>query len=189
MVKGVKDLLAWWLPHTPNDQEVFMVHRNARPTPAGRTILVQSVLQGRPVDHVAKEMGVSHTCAHRWFRRYFEHGWAGMEDRSYRPGSCPHATAEAKIQEVLAARVKHREGPVSGERIRARRATDHRYDRDTTGALLPIDVTKPGPHPRRWRLAGPWPARGRQRPRHRLRLRPRRRGRSFPPGLRGGPAR
>jgi transposase InsO family protein len=138
-----------------------MVHRNARPTPAGRTILVQRVLQGRPVDHVAKEMGVSHTCAHRWFRRYFEHGWAGMEDRYYRPGSCPHTTAEAKTQEVLAARVKHREGTVSGERIRARRATDHRYDRDTTGALLPIDVTKPGPHPRRWRLAGPWPARGR----------------------------
>ncbi|WP_157407853.1 helix-turn-helix domain-containing protein, partial [Arthrobacter sp. ZBG10] len=69
-----------------------MVHRNARLTPAGRGILVQRVLDGRPVAHVAKEMGVSRTCAHRWFRRYLEHGWDGMEDRSSRPRSCPHAT-------------------------------------------------------------------------------------------------
>jgi len=79
-----------------------MVHRNARLTPAGRSILVQRVLDGRPVAHVAKEMGVSRACAHRWLKRYVEHGWAGMEDRSSRPRSCPHATPEAKIEDVLA---------------------------------------------------------------------------------------
>ena len=155
-----------------------MVHRNARLTPAGRGILVQRVLAGRPVAHVAKEMGVSRTCAHRWFRRYLEHGWEGMEDRSSRPRSCPHATPAAKTDEVLAARVKHREGPVelgercqvpartvsriiaraglprlweldpiSGERIRAGRATDHRYERGTAGELLHIDVKKLGKIP------------------------------------------
>lgn len=164
-----------------------MVHRNARLTPAGRGILVQRVLQGRPVAHVAKEMGVSRTCAHRWFRRYLEHGWDGMEDRSSRPLSCPHATPAAKIDEVLAAREKHREGPVelaerchvpartvsriiaraglprlweldpiSGERIRAGRATDHRYERDTAGELLHIDVKKLGKIPKGggWRVHG-----------------------------------
>ena len=79
-----------------------MVHRNARLTPAGRRILVQRVLQGRPAAHVAKEMGVSRTCAHRWLKRYVEQGWDGMEDRSSRPRSCPHATAPAKVEEVLA---------------------------------------------------------------------------------------
>ncbi|WP_208751278.1 leucine zipper domain-containing protein, partial [Arthrobacter sp. PM3] len=69
-----------------------MVHRNARLTPAGRSILVQRVLDGRPVAHAAKEMGVSRACAHRWLKRYVEHGWDGMEDRSSRPHSCPHAT-------------------------------------------------------------------------------------------------
>jgi hypothetical protein len=80
-----------------------------------------------------------------------------MEERSSIPDSCPRDTAAAKIEQILAARVKHREGPVqlgercqvpartvsriiaraglpqlweldpiSGERIRASRATDHR---------------------------------------------------------------
>lgn len=51
--------------------------------------------------HVAKEMGVSRVCAHRWLKRYGEHGWAG-------------------------------------------RATDHRYEGDTAGELLHIDVKKLG---------------------------------------------
>jgi hypothetical protein len=34
-----------------------MVHRNARLAEAGRLILVQRVLSGRPVSHVAKELG------------------------------------------------------------------------------------------------------------------------------------
>lgn len=55
-----------------------MVRRIARLTPAGRRILVQRVLEGRPLAHVAKKMGVSLTCAHRWFKRYVEHGLAGM---------------------------------------------------------------------------------------------------------------
>jgi transposase len=62
-----------------------MVHRNARLTPAGRRILVQRVFEGRPVAHVAKEMSVSRTCAHRWLKRYVEQGWDGMEDRSSIP--------------------------------------------------------------------------------------------------------
>ena len=164
-----------------------MVHRNARLTPAGRRILVQRVFEGRPVAHVAKEMGVSRTCAHRWLKRFVEQGWDGMEDRSSIPNSCPHATAAAKIEQVLSARVKHREGPVelgercqvpartvsriiaraglprlweldpiSGERIRASRATDHRYERDTAGELLHIDVKKLGkiPNGGGWRVHG-----------------------------------
>jgi hypothetical protein len=34
-----------------------MSHRNARLAPAGRMILIQRVTAGRPVAHVAKEMG------------------------------------------------------------------------------------------------------------------------------------
>ncbi|MDI2037362.1 IS481 family transposase IS1122 [Paenarthrobacter nitroguajacolicus] len=155
-----------------------MVHRNARLTPTGRRILVQRVLQGRPVSHVAKEMGVSRTCAHRWFKRFLSEGWAGMQDRSSRPRSCPQATSAAKINEVIAAREKYREGPeelaerckipartvsriiaraglprlweldpISGERIRAGRATNHRYERDTAGELVHIDVKKLGKIP------------------------------------------
>lgn len=51
-----------------------MSHRNARLTPNGRRILVDRFLAGRPVAHVAKEMGISRTCAHRWLSRYRAHG-------------------------------------------------------------------------------------------------------------------
>lgn len=89
-----------------------MSHRNARLTPTGRRIIIERVLSGRPVAHVAKEMGVSRTCAHRWLNRYRDQGWAGLEDRSSRPKSCPHATLAAVAADVLAQRLKHREGPL-----------------------------------------------------------------------------
>lgn len=88
-----------------------MSHRNARLTPIGRRIIIERVLAGRPVAHVAKEMGISRTCAHRWLSRYRTHGWDGLEDRSSRPKSCPHATPARVVSEVLAKREKHREGP------------------------------------------------------------------------------
>lgn len=99
-----------------------MVHRNARLTPAGRGILVQRVLDGRPGP--CGEGNGCFPCQRTWaLKRYGEHGLAGMEDRSSRPRSCRHATPEAKIDEVLAAREKHREGPV--ELVR-RRLTSER---------------------------------------------------------------
>lgn len=48
-----------------------MAHANARLTVHGRRLLVERVrVQGRPVAHVARELGVSRQCAHRWARRY-----------------------------------------------------------------------------------------------------------------------
>jgi transposase InsO family protein len=88
-----------------------MSHRNARLTPKGRRIIVERVLTGRPVAHVAKEMGISRTCAQRWLRRYRAEGRAGLEDRSSRPNSCPHAAPANVVADVLTQRVKHREGP------------------------------------------------------------------------------
>lgn len=41
-----------------------MVHRNALLTPTCRRILVERVLSGRPIAHVANETGISSTCAH-----------------------------------------------------------------------------------------------------------------------------
>ena len=35
-----------------------MLHRNAKLTPAGRRLLVDRIASGRPVAHVAAEMGV-----------------------------------------------------------------------------------------------------------------------------------
>lgn len=77
-----------------------MSHVKARLAPAGRLILVQRVLSGRPVSHVAKEMGVSRQCAHRWISRFRRLGAAGLLDRSSR-----HRTHPATTSPVIAARL------------------------------------------------------------------------------------
>jgi transposase InsO family protein len=86
-------------------------HRNARLTPHGRRLLVQRVQeQGLPVAHVARAMGISRQCAHRWVARFAAEGGAGLLDRSSRPHRTPNRTTAEIEGRVLAARVEHRRG-------------------------------------------------------------------------------
>lgn len=87
-----------------------MVHRNARLAEAGRLILVQRVMSGRPISHVAKELGVSRQCAHRWVSRFRQHGALGLRDRSSRAHRHPRATPLALTQELLELRRTERLG-------------------------------------------------------------------------------
>jgi transposase InsO family protein len=88
-----------------------MSHRNARLTVHGRQLLVDRVSSGRPVAHVAKEVGVSRQCAHRWVARYAAEGEAGLQDRSSRPRHSPRQTSLVVEAAVVAARRTHRRGP------------------------------------------------------------------------------
>jgi transposase InsO family protein len=86
-------------------------HRNARLTLHGRRLLVQRVRErGMPVAHVAKAMGVSRQCAHRWVNRYDAEGDTGLVDRSSRPHHTPTRTSASVEAQVLAARIEHRRG-------------------------------------------------------------------------------
>ena len=55
-----------------------MSHRNSRLTPFGRRLLVDRVRSGCPVAHVAREMGISRTTAHKWVRRWQAEGEPGL---------------------------------------------------------------------------------------------------------------
>jgi transposase InsO family protein len=66
----------------------------------------------RPVAHVAKEMGVSRQCAHRWVARFDAEGFDGLRDRSSRPRSMPRRTPAETETAVIAARQELRQGPV-----------------------------------------------------------------------------
>ena len=165
-----------------------MAHRNARLTVHGRRLLVDRVRQGMPVAHVARAMGVSRQCAHRWVARFDAEGDAGLFDRSSRPHRLPTKTSPRVEQRVLAARRKHRRGqdwlgpelgvpartvsrilrrhhvprlavcdPMTGEVIRASKATAVRYERDRPGELVHMDVKKIGRIPD----GGGWRAHGR----------------------------
>ncbi|MFD8565261.1 IS481 family transposase [Streptosporangium canum] len=89
-----------------------MAHANARLTMHGRTLLVRRVrLDGRPVAHVAKELGISRQCAHRWVRRYDEDGWPGLRERSSRPHRVANRTPAAVEEHVVTCRRALRCGP------------------------------------------------------------------------------
>ena len=97
-----------------------MVHASARLTPHGRWLLDERVRgQGRPVAHVARELGVSRQCAHRWVARFDAEGRAGLLDRSSRPRRLARATAPAQVEAVLAARSTARCGPDELARLTA----------------------------------------------------------------------
>ena len=87
-----------------------MSHRNARLTFHGRRLLVARVESGMPVAHVAKAMGISRQCAHRWVARFAAEGEFGLHDRSSRPRRCPSRTPAEVEQAVLEMRRQERRG-------------------------------------------------------------------------------
>ncbi|KAA3638853.1 MAG: IS481 family transposase [Armatimonadetes bacterium] len=166
-----------------------MGHRNARLNVFGRRLIVHRVrVEGMPVAHVAKAMGVSRQCAHRWLARFDAEGDAGLEDRSSRPHSSPTQTRVEIEQHVVALRRRLRVGPdrlsdelgvpartisrilrrhqmpylfecdpLTGDVIRASKHTTVRYERETPGELIHVDVKKIGKIPD----GGGWRAWGR----------------------------
>jgi transposase InsO family protein len=88
-----------------------MAHANARLNSRGRLLLVDRVRgQGWAVAHAAKAMGISRQCAHRWVKRYDEHGLEGLLDRSSRPHRMPTRTPAALEDQILELRLASRRG-------------------------------------------------------------------------------
>ena len=156
------------------------MHANARLTPIGRLTMVLRIEGGRPVAHVAAEMGISRPTAYKWWHRWDEFGAEGLVDRSSRPKSCPHRTApevEAQIEEL---RRTLKLGPVRiGYRLGVPASTVHRvlarlginrlswmdrptgqvirrYERERTGELVHVDIKKLGkiPDGGGWKVLG-----------------------------------
>ncbi|WP_109643054.1 IS481 family transposase [Lentzea atacamensis] len=145
-----------------------MSHRNARLTVHGRRLLVTRVLAGRPVPHVAAEMGISRATAHKWMRRWRREGEAGLHDRSSRPLATPHRTCaelEARVCQLRRSRKlgPARIGPIVGlpastvHRILTRHGLNRlawldrptgepirRYERSRPGELVHVDIKKLG---------------------------------------------
>ncbi|MFD9541911.1 IS481 family transposase [Streptomyces sp. NPDC060022] len=145
-----------------------MSHRNARLTVFGRQLLVERVCSGRPVAHVAAEMGISRATAHKWIRRWRAEGPAGLHDRPSRPRTTPHRTSaevEARVCNLRQARKlgPARIGPILGlpastvHRILTRHRLNRlawldrptgtvirRYERERPGELIHVDVKKLG---------------------------------------------
>lgn len=77
----------------------------------GRLTLVTRIGAGRPVAHVAAEMGISRPTAYKWWRRFNDEGIDGLVDRSSRPKSCPHQTPPLVEAQILELRRTMKRGP------------------------------------------------------------------------------
>ena len=157
-----------------------MYHRNARLTVCGRRLLVERVGSGRPVAHVAAEMGVSRPTAYKWVRRFIAEGEAGLADRSSRPYSTPHRTSAALEARVCQLRTSRKLGPArigpildmppsTVHRVLTRHGLQRlawldrptgqpirRFERSRPGELVHVDIKKLGniPDGGGWRVVG-----------------------------------
>ena len=156
------------------------MHGNARLTPLGRLTLVMRIEVGRPVAHVAAEMGISRATAYKWWRRWREEGDVGLVDRPSHAHRCPHRTSVAVESAIAEIRRELKLGPVRiGARLGIPPSTVHRvlvrlglnrlawldrptgrvirrFERDVAGELVHVDIKKLGriPGGGGWRVHG-----------------------------------
>jgi transposase InsO family protein len=100
-----------WLFDDQTNPREAQVHANARLTERGRMIMVERIAAGRPVAHVAAEMGVARKTATKWWRRWLAEGSAGLVDRSSRPRRCPHRTSPRLEHQIVRLRRQRKLGP------------------------------------------------------------------------------
>jgi transposase InsO family protein len=156
-------------------------HANAALTPRQRLRLARQVIdEGWSVSAAADYFRVSYPTAAKWAKRYVELGPDGMTDRSSRPHSHPNKTPRESVKKIVHLRIKKRLGPVQiAGRLGMASSTVHavlvrchlsrlshvdvrtgeparRYEHQTPGALIHVDVKKLGniPDGGGWRFVG-----------------------------------
>ena len=173
-----------------------MSHRNAPLTPEGRRRLCERIDAGRPICHVAAEVGIARQTLGEWHARWEEEGEDGLVDRSSRPHRSPHQTPPEIEARVCQLRRELKVGPVqlvgrlADEGLRLPASTVYRilvrhgisrlrdldvtgedlrepvrrYEYDTPGGLIHVDVKKLGRIP----PGGGWRVHGRGSAHHRV---------------------
>jgi transposase InsO family protein len=77
----------------------------------GRRLLIARIQAGRPVAHVADELGISRQTAYKWWGRWRREGEVGLRDRSSRPRSFPTRTPPHLERRVEGLRRRRKLGP------------------------------------------------------------------------------
>ena len=142
------------------------VHKNARLTAHSRAELVRRVLdEGQPMKAVAMALGIDAKTVGKWVERFRSEGPAGLVDRSSRPRAVRQPTLAATVELIIALRRQRwtghqiaKETKVSPatvsrvlRRVRLSRIRDLeppepvvRYERQTPGELIHVDIKKLG---------------------------------------------
>jgi transposase InsO family protein len=84
------------------------MHKNARLTPVGRSLVVHRIARGESLTQVARDAGVSRRTVWKWVHRYRATGDAGLTDRSSRPHRSPTALHRTPRRQIARLRRKRR---------------------------------------------------------------------------------
>jgi transposase InsO family protein len=142
------------------------VHKNAPLTPKGREAMVRSVVEGGlSKADAAYQFNTTPKTVAKWVKRFRTEGVDGLRDRSSRPLSSPSQTpvttctaiealrrqrhtgkqiaAEVEVSAATVSRILRRLGL---NRIRDLEPVEpvHRYERETPGEMIHIDIKKLG---------------------------------------------
>jgi len=141
------------------------IHENARLTPLGRERLVKAVLGGQTPGAAARDAGVCPRTVRKWVSRHRVEGVAGLRDRSSRPHRLHRPTPAAVVARIEVLRRRRWTGqqiavevgvsPATVSRVLKRlgisRLRDldpaepvRRYERESPGELIHIDIKKLG---------------------------------------------
>lgn len=139
------------------------MHKNARLTPLGREHAVKRLLAGESAADVGASVGISRSRLYKWARRYAEHGFNGLADRSSAPRRSPRRTSRARERQIVRLRQKRWSGPRIADALRLplstvgaicrRRGLGRlpdleppppvvRYERSRPGELVHLDTKK-----------------------------------------------
>ena len=141
------------------------IHQNARLTPLGRERLVRQIESGQTPEAAARAAGVCPRTARKWLDRFRAEGLAGLQDRSSRPHRVRQPTPAETVAAIEAKRRQRFTGqqiardlavsPATVSRVLRRLGLNRiaslepadpvrRYERETPGELIHIDIKKLG---------------------------------------------
>lgn len=141
------------------------LHANAALSLNRRRVLCRRVVEERwSLRRAAAAAEVSERCARKWVSRYRAEGELGLLDRSSAPHSIPHRTSEQRVEAIMALRRLRFTAPEIAETLGMALSTvsgiltrsgmgrlgrlglepAQRYERQTPGELIHIDIKKLG---------------------------------------------
>lgn len=142
------------------------LHSGARTCPRSRALLIQRVTREKwTVEEAAEAAGISTRTVYKWLARHRTERRRGLQDRSSRPITVPHATVPARRELILRLRHSRMTGAQIARRLRMPRTTVarvlsraglgrlkalapiepvRRYEHGHAGSLLHLDIKKLG---------------------------------------------
>jgi transposase InsO family protein len=97
----------------------------------------KAVLPDANLSEICRQFGISRATGHKWVKRFREHGYVGLEEKSRRPGGVPLSTGEDVVVAVLEARDAHPSwGPKKLHLLLARRLKKQTPSSSTIARIL-----------------------------------------------------